>query len=119
MNKLLPCPFCGGIAKLETSIRLFDSQIFNTTHIECQVCHAQSKHVWNTHYDDKPNEREKEVIDKWNTRKPMQEIVERLEEQSEECRKYWNEFDDEDSFGGMNAYCHAISIVKEVGGMNV
>ena len=48
----------------------------------------------------------------------MEEIVERLEEQAEECRKYWNEFDDEDSFGGMNAYCDAIEIVKEVGGMN-
>ena len=45
-------------------------------------------------------------------------IVERLEEQAQECRKYWEEFDDEDSFGGMNAYCHAVSIVKEVGGID-
>ena len=48
----------------------------------------------------------------------LDEIVERLEEESEECRKYWDEFDDADSFGGMNAYCRAISIVKEVGGIN-
>ena len=45
-------------------------------------------------------------------------VVERLEEQAEECRKYWQEFDDEDSFGGMNAYCDAVKIVKEVGEMN-
>lgn len=48
----------------------------------------------------------------------LQEIVEIFEKQAEECRKYWDVFDDEDSFGGMNAYCHAISIVKKVGGMN-
>lgn len=57
-------------------------------------------------------------IDLWNNRKPMERIVERLEEQAEECRKYWQEFDDEDSFGGMNAYCDAVKIVKEEGGMN-
>ena len=44
-------------------------------------------------------------------------IVERLEEQAEECRKYWQEFGDEDSFGGMNAYCAAVKIVKEEGGI--
>lgn len=44
----------------------------------------------------------------------LDEIVGQLEEQAEECRKYWNEFDDEDSFGGMNAYCDAIEIVKGV-----
>lgn len=45
-------------------------------------------------------------------------VVERLEEQAEECRKYWQEFDDEDSFGGMNAYCDAVKIVKEEGGLH-
>ena len=44
----------------------------------------------------------------------LDEIVGQLEEQAEECKKYWNEFDDEDSFGGMNAYCDAIEIVKGV-----
>ena len=45
-------------------------------------------------------------------------VVERLEEQAEECRKYWQEFDDEDSFGGMNAYCDAVKIIKEEGGLH-
>ena len=58
----------------------------------------------------------KDYDDKRDT---LQRVVERLEEQAEECRKYWQEFDDEDSFGGMNAYCDAVKIVKEEGGLNV
>ena len=36
-----------------------------------------------------------------------------LEEQEEECKKYWDEFDDEDAFGGMNAYMNSIAIIKQ------
>lgn len=43
----------------------------------------------------------------------FEKIIEKLEERSEECRKFWNEFDDEDSFGSMNAYTNAIEIVKQ------
>ena len=42
----------------------------------------------------------------------MEKVVEQLEEQAEENRKYWSNFDDEDSFGAMNAYMNAIKIVK-------
>ena len=47
----------------------------------------------------------------------LDKVVKELEEQAEECRKYWQNFDDGDAFGGMNAYCHAIRIVKR-GGCN-
>lgn len=43
----------------------------------------------------------------------FEKIIEKLEEQEEECRKFWNKFDDEDSFGSMNAYTNAIEIVKQ------
>lgn len=47
----------------------------------------------------------------------MQEVFEKiiwkLEEQAEECRKIWNEYDDEEPFGAMNAYTNAIEIVKQ------
>ena len=43
-----------------------------------------------------------------------EKLIKRFEEEAEEHRKYWNEFDDEDSFGAMNAYMNAIKIVKEL-----
>ena len=66
--KLKPCPFCGGIPKLEHKDEMWDSQIYRATYIQCEVCRAKTKEVWNTHYNDKPNEREKEVIEAWNRR---------------------------------------------------
>lgn len=94
--KLLKCPFCGGEAEIVGSAY---------KRILCKGCEIE---IFIT----------EETVKKWNTRKPMQNIVERLEEQAEECRKYWQEFDDEDSFGGMNAYCDAVKIVKEEGGID-
>lgn len=43
-----------------------------------------------------------------------EKLIARLEEQAEEHKKYWQEFDDEDSFGGMNATLKAIEIVNEL-----
>ena len=43
----------------------------------------------------------------------LERVVERLEEQAEECKKYWDKFDDEDAFGGMNAYMNSLAIIKE------
>ena len=57
-------------------------------------------------------------IDLWNTRKPMERIVERLEERQEEQFKlYALAFKPEDR-GGYDAYSDAIEIVREEGGMN-
>lgn len=58
-----------------------------------------------------------EMIDEQPTAYHLDKVVKELDEQAEECRKYWQNFDDEDAFGGMNAYCHAIRIVKR-GGCN-
>ena len=44
----------------------------------------------------------------------FEKIKERLEAEAEEHRKYWDGFDDEDSFGAMNATLRALSIVSEV-----
>ena len=100
--KLLRCPFCGGEAEL------LKGQCEIDNYVMCLECRSKTK-LYNT---------KASAIKAWNTRKPLQNIVERLEEQAEECRKYWQEFDDEDSFGAMNAYCNAVKIVKEEGGMN-
>lgn len=57
----------------------------------------------------------KETIDRWNTRKPMQAIVERLEEKSDNIPiQYEYNYDQ----GFDDGICYSIDIVKEVGGMN-
>ena len=56
-DKLKPCPFCGGIAKQENTNRMWDGQLYVSTYIECKVCGAQTREVWNTQYDDRPNDR--------------------------------------------------------------
>ena len=107
--KLLRCPFCGGEAELITT--------YDTEMVRCKKCFGKTQTFTGDYYDE-GQMCGMYAIPAWNTRIPMQNIVERLEEQAEECRKYWQEFDDEDSFGGMNAYCYAVKIVKEEGGMN-
>ena len=42
-------------------------------------------------------------------------MIEELKSLAEDSRKYWNEFDDEDAFGEMNAYTRAIEIVEKGG----
>ena len=44
----------------------------------------------------------------------IKKILARLQAVVEENKKYWEEFDDEDSFGAMNATLRAIKIVQEV-----
>lgn len=105
-KQLANCPFCGGEAKL---MRFPKCERKYVVICENEQCMAS---VGNYSYS------KEKAIKAWNTRKPIERIVERLEEQAEECRKYWQEFDDEDSFGGMNAYCDAVKILKEEGGMN-
>ena len=68
--KLLSCPFCGGEA------------ILDREDIFCDYCHLSMK------IDDRLYNREAEnyeeartqAIEAWNTRKPMDRIVEKLEE---------------------------------------
>ena len=104
-NSLLNCPFCGGEARF---FQMGITKNIRLGYIKCTECGLRLE---------QENCTEDFATAQWNTRKPMERIVERLEEQAEECRKYWQEFDDEDSFGGMNAYCDAVKIVKEEGGL--
>jgi len=68
--KLLPCPFCGGEAKFGT---------FNHFWIECTNCEMETPYM----------ENEEELVALWNTRKPIDDMVERLERkrlESTECK---------------------------------
>ena len=75
MSELKRCPFCGGEAKI-------DKTIANTVSVECTVCHASSRMILCTEGDI-----EQKAIEAWNTRKPMQNIVERLEEYEDEAKQ--------------------------------
>lgn len=117
--KLLPCPFCGGEAKTGYAINDYNRWGVICTNCEACVEVAEWKGVADT---------EENAIRAWNTRKPMQEICERLEElfkyNSEQADIY---IDGEGAYmrekkemymDRANCYGVAIRTVKEVGGMN-
>ena len=65
-NKLLPCPFCGG----EAEKRAFTwANIADEVTIDCTICGVRTKVL-----------KTEEAIKIWNTRKPMERILEQLEE---------------------------------------
>lgn len=75
-DRLKPCPFCGGEARVEEHkfwndiTRSFDIKTYSVVCDECSSTSFQ-------HYRIK-----QEAIKAWNTRKPMDRIVEQLEEVS-------------------------------------
>ncbi len=67
-NKLLPCPFCGG------EVEMYSTQVDAIREhygFHCKSCDMATSY-------DYPNDRE-EAIKHWNTRKPLERIVEQLE----------------------------------------
>lgn len=88
--KLLPCPFCGGEAKLH------HNSLTDKFKVWCSECDCRTDV-----YSD-----EEEAINRWKTRKPMERILKRLEELKA------NAFDDE-----FVIISDAIEIVKEEGGI--
>lgn len=65
--RLKPCPFCGGIPKIDEKYRQWDGVYYLSTSIICEVCGASSKEVWDINKKEK-TERVNEVIEKWNRR---------------------------------------------------
>ena len=99
--KLLPCPFCGGEAELLKGLCELDNYVM------CLKCRCKTK-LYNT---------KEAAIKAWNTRKPMERILERLEEGQEECYKLFAIGFNAEDRGGYDAYSDAIEIVKEEGGI--
>lgn len=94
-NKLLECPFCGGEAKVSKN---------GAGCYQVYCCNCESRQYAYAH------KTEEEAIEQWNTRKPMERIVEQLEESMNEAKNLWD--DDEYYTGQANAYEYAIEIVK-------
>ena len=114
-NTLLNCPFCGGEARLQRKKRNLHGY-----YVICKSCGCRTS-FYQYKYDSLEKLRE-QAIEVWNTRKPMQNIVERLEMRSNPtqllspswlCREERiNRFE-----GYRKGLNDAIEIVKEEGGV--
>jgi hypothetical protein len=93
--KLLPCPFCGGKAILDKE-DIFCGQCYLSMKIDDRLYNREAEN-----YD----EARTQTIETWNTRKPMDSIVEQLEEAKERSNRHYN-------YGEETAYRHAIEIVR-------
>lgn len=130
-KKLLPCPFCGGevlgIADKSVPGRYmeFGRIFYHKVYVECKKCYSRGgqalgKTVGEV-FDEVPSyittieELEKRAISNWNTRKPMERIVERLEELQEE---YMYPDDDDYIVGQYDGVREALTVVLEEGGLN-
>lgn len=102
--KLLPCPFCGyDYAQIE-----HDKEGF--VYVQCHKsgCMARTDGCLN----------ENEASRLWNTRKPMERIIERLEDEANICRDAFDTSGDNFICGEMNGFVRGIYIVKEEGGID-
>ena len=113
MSELKRCPFCGGEAKLR--IDHYPRTVYS---VECsnEDCFIGQLGVYR---------KKEEAIKVWNTRKPMHNIVERLEEERallKEERKEAIEYDDEQIIFATNnqirAFDYSLRVIREEGGTN-
>ena len=108
--KLLPCPFCGESELIHRSQMHFaDSTEENMIHedgtkkwtyIECGRCGCSTKAYCYEH----------QSTNKWNTRKPMDKIVEKLEEE-----KGKSIYDFNSVINVKDAWARAIDIIRAGG----
>lgn len=113
--KLLSCPFCGGEARVNTN-KTTQGQ---TVLISCTNCNCKNHLYARACYK---GDIEKEAIGIWNSRKPMEQIVEQLEELRQKEYDDSDEepdltdvddiYDDGRSQGRYEALREAIGIVK-------
>ena len=101
--KLLKCPFCGGEAYLEIATNDYD--ILKLWHCRCRICGSASACYISKN----------KAIEAWNTRKPMENIVERLGNKHNESTINYHNLKDASCLGERHAYRNAIEIVKEEG----
>ena len=117
-DKLLPCPFCGSEALLHTVeshshiLATFMPDYTGGSFIECTNCTCSMS-----------GDNEEEAISVWNTRKPVEKVVEQLEEmriQAEKDMQLSDTVDEANVYGGkMLAYEVTIAIVQNGGNTDV
>lgn len=109
MSELKRCPFCGGEAKLE------QEKIVGLYTVTCKDCFARIPFQFD--FGEGLEVSKEKAIKAWNTRKPMQNIVGRLEETK--TKSYVTGITSNPyEFGACHAMNDAIKIVKEEGEIN-
>ena len=105
MSELKRCPFCGGEARMhKTAFLKYEVEVV------CKNCGARTL----THSSASFSDANMNAIKAWNTRKPMDRIVERLEDY-----RMWKELMIYDlTYREREIIKKAIEIVKEEGGIN-
>ena len=102
-DKLRECPFCGGEA-----FEYYSGNQFEICEVVCKECGCRSK-----------RKTEDEAIAAWNNRKPMDRIVEQLEEEAADCTQIWEEAQDIRAHASLCGINYAIAIVKGVQNENL
>ena len=125
MSELKRCPFCGGEAEIVDEKRYCGNEGYSVKFVKCRECDVCTKERISDGYF---NEycTDEEIAELWNTRKPMERIVERLEQQRKQYKRRAEEQEgvnltvkiSEKFFGKACSYEHAIKIVKEESGIN-
>lgn len=78
--KIKPCPFCGGEAAIVENTRWDGHVSYKTKCVECKECRVKTREKTSSgYYGDYCTD--EEISNLWNTRKPMDAVVERLEEE--------------------------------------
>lgn len=98
-KRLLPCPFCGVELELEEKGEFYIHPSGNCFMNLNAVKNAETR------------------IKAWNTRKPMDRIVERLEELKAEALREYKEFLDGENYRQSLLLDKVIKTVKEEGGV--
>lgn len=103
MSELKRCPFCGGEVRF---VKTGCSSRGKIGHLYCDGCKESffKNDRWHT---------ESELYEKWNTRKPLERVIARLEEYANDLKEDWDKYDNEDDFGGYCAVSRAIEIIKQ------
>ena len=126
MIELKRCPFCGG--EIKGGVRLTGYMMMNRQYIKCDACGLKMESSCDIDGLSQTHVKAiaEDLIRRWNTRKPMERIVDRLEKLSDifNTGKYNDAYCktiDDDKCEGTNCFAcvlnKASEVVKEEGGL--
>lgn len=72
---LKKCPFCGGEASLHSRCNYMETGNETMYFVKCDECKTESTWCY----------KKEKAINAWNNRKPLERVIERLEERMEKC----------------------------------